>query len=98
MMYLILFESDPSSLPKDLKERMKIWESQLENIKKELDSGELAMIGLSPSGRNGFFISNQDAKVILGKTMMSSANMIKFEVKPMLSLDEVMDVMKSMQQ
>lgn len=97
MMYLILIESDPSSMPKDLKERIKIMTSLLENVKKDLDSGELKMVGMSPGLGSSFFVSQQDPKVILAKRIMSSANVKKFEVKPMLSLDEIMDVLKGMQ-
>ena len=98
MMYLILVETDPSSLPKDLKEKMKIMASRIENLKKALDSGELKMVGMSPGLGSAFFVSEQDPKEILAKRMMSTANVKKFKVKPMLSLDEVMDVIKGMQQ
>ena len=97
MMYLILIETDTSSLPKDLKEKTKIMASNVENLKKELDSGELRMVGISPGLGSGFFVSEQDTKVIFAKRIMSTANVKKFKVKPMLSLDEVSDVLKGMQ-
>ena len=94
MMYLILIESDPSSLPQDLSEKKKIMASNIENIKKDLDNGELKMVGISPGLGSGFFVSEQDPKVILGKRIMSTANVKKFKVKPMLSLEEVEAVIK----
>lgn len=97
MMYLILIETDPSSLPTDLKEKTKVLTSRMQNLKKDLDSGELKMVGISPGLGSGFFISEQDPKVILSKRIMSSTNVKKFKVKPMLSFDEVMDVLKGMQ-
>jgi len=96
MMYLILMETDPSLLPKDPEEKMKIIGSMMEMGKKDLESGELEMIGMSPDGRNGFVISNQDAKTIYTKTQIM-APYTKCKVKPMLSFDEAMDVMKEMQ-
>ena len=96
MMYLILLEYNLSLLPKDLEERMKIIGPIMEMGKKDLESGELAMIGMSPDGRHSFVISNQDAKTIYTKTQML-APYVKSKVKPMLSFDEAMDVLKEMQ-
>ncbi len=96
MMYLILMETDPSLLPKDPEEKMKIIGSMMEMGKKDLESGELEMIGMSPDGRHSFVISNQDVKTIYTKTQMMSPYM-KCKVKPMLSFDEAMDTMKGMQ-
>jgi hypothetical protein len=96
MTYLILLEYNLSLLPKDIEERMKIFGPFMEMGKKDIESGELTMIGMSPDGRNGFVISNQDPKTIYTKTQMM-VPYVKSEVKPMLSLDEAMDVMKEMQ-
>ena len=96
MMHLILMEIDQSLLPKDPEEKMKIMGSFMEMGKKDLDSGELKMIGMSPDGQNGFVISNQDAKTIYTRAQFL-APYTKCKVMPMLSLDEVMDVMKAMQ-
>ena len=96
MMYLILMEIDQSLLPEDPEEKMKIMTSFMEMGKKDIDSGELKMIGMSPDGRNGFVISNQDVKTIYTKAQIL-APATKCKVMPMLSLDEVMDVMKEMQ-
>ena len=96
MTYLILMEYNLSLLPKDLKERMKIFGPFMEMGKKDLESGELAMLGMSPDGHQGFVISNQDPKTIYTKTQMM-VPYVRSEVKPMLSLDEAMDVMKKIQ-
>jgi len=96
MMYLILLEYNLSLLPKDLEERMKIFGPFMEIGKKDIESGELAMVGMSPDGRHGFVISNQDPKTIYTKTQMMIPY-VKSKVKPMLSLDEAMGVLKEMQ-
>ncbi len=96
MMYLILAEMDYSFFPKDPEEQMKIMARNMEMVKKDLDSGELSMFGMSPDGRTGFLISNQDAKTIYTKTQIIGPAM-KFKIKPMLSFDELTDVMKEMQ-
>jgi hypothetical protein len=96
MMYLILLEYNLSLLPKDLEERIKILGPFMEMGKKDVESGELAMVGLSPDGRHGFAISNQDPKTIYTKTQ-TMVPYVRSEAKPMLSLDEAMDVLKQMQ-
>jgi len=95
-MYLILMEYNLSLLPKEPKDRMKIFGPFMEMGKKDLESGELAMLGMSPDGRHGFVVSNQDPKTIYTKTQMM-VPYVKSKVKPMLSLDEAMDVLKEMQ-
>ena len=96
MMHLILMEVDQSLLPKDPKEKMKMMASFMEMGKKDLDSGELKMLGMSPDGQHGFVISNQDVKTIYTKAQIL-APYTKCKVMPMLSIDEVMDLMKEMQ-
>lgn len=96
MMYLILMEYNLSLLPKDLKERMKIFGPIMEMGKKDLESGELAMVGVSPDACHAFVISNQDPKTIYTKTQTMSPY-VRCEVKPMLSIDEAANVLKEMQ-
>jgi len=96
MMYLILMKIDPSLYPKDPEEQTKLMASNMEMTKKDLDSGELKMVGMSPDGHSGFVISNQDVKTIYKKAQILSPH-VKLKVKPMLSFDEMMDIMKEMQ-
>jgi len=91
MMYLILGESDPS-IARDPEERKKT----AERFKKDLDSGEIKMFGVSPDGRNSFVVTTQDEKWILTRARMAAPAM-KMKVMPMLSFDEYMDVMKELQ-
>lgn len=96
MMYLALWEVDPSLFAKDAEEGKKNATLVMETVKKDLDSGELKMFGQSPEGRNGFLVSTADEKTLLTKAMMAGPAW-KFKIMPMLSYDEVMDVMKEMQ-
>lgn len=96
MMYLNLWEGNESLMPKDPKERDKLLTSMLETTKKAIDSGEIKMWGLSLGGGRGFTISDRDPKEILAASMRY-APYIKMEVKPMLSFDEAVNVMKKMQ-
>jgi len=83
-------------MPTDPEERMKLIQSQIEMTKKAVDSGQIKMWGISPGGGSGFSVTEGDAKEIFAGTAMY-APYTKFVVKPMLSIDEVIDVMKGMQ-
>ena len=96
MMYLVLIEMDLSAVPKDLEERMKVMAPLIEMTKKDLDSGELKMWGISPDGHSAFAISNQDAKTLYAKAQIVSPY-AEFTVMPMLTIDEAIDAMQSMQ-
>ena len=96
-MYLLLSEMNYSALPTDPKERGKVTEPFMEIVKKDLDSGAIIMWGMSPGGHRGFVVSKQDPKELLAKAS-TFIPYVKFEVLPMLSFGEVMDVMKEMQQ
>ena len=75
---------------------MKVFGPFMEMGKKDLENCELAMAGFSPDGRHAFAISNQDPKTIYTKTQ-TMVPYVKSKVKPMLSLDEAMDIMKETQ-
>ena len=96
MIYLILWEANTALMPADPQERMKLMTSHIEMTKKDLGSGDIKMWGVSPGGGQGFTIAGGDAKGLMGGTMKYTPY-YKFDVKPMLSIDEVIDVMKGMQ-
>ena len=83
-------------LPKDPKERTKLILSMAEQVKKQVDSGFTKMWGISAGGGHGFAISEKDPKELYG-SMITAIPFIKFDVKPMLTIDEMIEVMKGMQ-
>jgi hypothetical protein len=95
-MYLILWESDPAMYPSDPNERMKILMSHIEMIKKDVDSGEAKMWGVSVGGGSGFVVTEDNPKQSFAKSMVYSPY-AKFDIRPMLTIDEMMDVIKEMQ-
>ena len=95
-MYLILWETNPSLYPLDPGERMKLTMSQMEMTKKDIDSGNVKMWGISAGGGNGFAITDDDPKTSFEKSMMYTPY-VKFEIRPMLSMDEAANVVKGMQ-
>jgi hypothetical protein len=97
MMNLILWESNVSLFPSDREERMKLIMSHIEMTKQGVEEGWVKMWGVSLGGGQGFSVTDRDAKEIFGN-LNRYMPYYKFEIKPMLSIDEIADVMKEMQQ
>jgi hypothetical protein len=97
MISLILWEADNTLFPADPEERMKLIMSMAEMVKKDLESKKSIMWGISAGGGQGFSVSEKEPKEIYALTAPYFPY-IKFEVMPMLSIDEMIDTMKSMQQ
>jgi len=96
MTTLILWKANDSLMPIDREERVKLIMSMLEGVKKDIASGELKMWGISSGGGNGYSISERSEKEIFA-VVMKYTPYIQFEVKRMLSVDDMIDVMKKMQ-
>ena len=96
MTTLILWEANEYSMPIDQEERVKLIMFMLESVKKDMENGDLKMWGISSGGGNGYGISERSANEIFAVLMKYTAY-IRFEVKPMISLDEMIGVMKEMQ-
>ncbi|MFC1863662.1 DUF3303 family protein [Thermodesulfobacteriota bacterium] len=77
-------------------ERVKFHMTNLERIKQGVDSGDLKMWGVSPAGAKGFAIVEGDSKQIFAMTATWTPY-VSFKIKPMLSVDEAIDVLKEMQ-
>lgn len=95
MRNLVLWEIDSALMPTDPGERMKLIGTMLEMVKKDVDSGEIEW-GTSTSGMRGYAVSQQDEKVVYAKAM-TFCPYAKFEVIPIISVDEAIDAVKGMQ-
>jgi hypothetical protein len=96
MMTLMIWKSKESYIPSDPEERMKFHMNNLERIKQGVDNGDLKMWGVSPAGAKGFAVVEADSKEIFAMTATWTPA-ISFKIKPMLSVDEAIDVLKGMQ-
>ena len=94
MMYLLLFESDPALLPKDMDEKKKQWLGGIAMFREEMKNGNITAMGLSVSGNKGFILTNQSAKQVFAKRLQNLA--VNSKVIPMLSLEEAEDVIKEL--
>ena len=97
MYYLMLWKTNDALVPSSLEERARLVMPMAETVKKAVESGEIKMWGISAGGGHGFSVSEQEPTQMFAQTF-SVSPYIKFEVTPMLSIDEMIDTMKSMQQ
>jgi len=95
MMYLVLGERNDSLPPTEPVERKKFTMSILENVKKDMDRGDPIMWGISLGGGRAFIVTKQNEKDIYAKLSMARPYW-KFEVIPMLTIEEMVDVRKGM--
>ena len=96
-MYLILWEANMSLIPSDQQERVKLIMSMAQRVKESVDSGDTKLWGVNVAGGSGFSITEKNSKEVFAN-LNTYAPYIKFEVKEMLSIDEMIAVMKEMQQ
>ena len=96
MTTLILWEMNTSLIPSDPEEGMKFHMGNLERVKEGLETGGLKMWGVSPGGNKGFAITELEGKELFAMTS-AWAPYVRFKVKPMISADEAIEVMKGMQ-
>ena len=97
MISLILWEADNTLFPVDPEERRKLIMSMAEGVKKDLASKKFIMWGISAGGGQGFAVSQMEPKEIY-TAIASYFPYITFEIIPMLSIDEMIDAMKNIQQ
>ncbi len=93
--FINLWEIDSSKMPHDPKEIAALRWKQVEMTKKMLDEGQISDWGIYAGGGAGYAISEGTAMDSLRNTMQFSPY-ITIRIYPVLSVDEVAEVMKSM--
>ena len=93
--FINLWEGDASKMPADPRQRAEIFGKLIEMTKKMLAEGKISDWGQFAGGGGGYVIAEGTAMDIL-KMQMLFAPYIKSHVHPVLSVDEVAEVMKSM--
>jgi hypothetical protein len=93
--YLVLWELNLDKMPDDPKERGEGWAMMLEMIKQDIKEGINLDWGCFVGETKGYTISESDP-VELMKLLQRFAPFVLFEVRQVLSVDDVMDVARSL--
>ncbi len=92
---LNLWEMDTSRMPTDPNERAALLGKLIEMTKKMMAEGQILDWGILAGGGGGYAIAEGTEADAL-KRVMQFTPYIKFQVQPVLSIDEVAEVMKSL--
>jgi len=92
--YITLWEMDNSKMPIDPNERAALLGKMTEMTKKMLGEGKITDWGIFAEGNAGYSISKGTEADVL-KRVMQFMPYCKFQVHPVLSIDEVTELMKS---
>lgn len=93
--YLITWESDESLWPTDPKEQAALVGKLAEMVKQSIKEGKTLDWGIFVGGDKGYSVGEGNA-VDLYKDLQKYHPYINFNVQEVLSIDEVLAVMKSM--
>jgi hypothetical protein len=96
MVNLVLWEVNSEFTPKDPAKRMKLQMQMLSQVKENLEKGLHISWGMSPGGSTGYALTKLDGDKLFATLGRFSPN-VKFTVKPMISVDEAIAVLKQTQ-
>ena len=92
--YLLLWEIDRSYVPLDQAERTAGWEFLLGIVKEDLEKGVIKSWGMYAGEWKGYSVAEGNDEDI-HRAMVPYAPIIKFEVHPFLSRDQVESINRS---
>ena len=93
--FFCTWETDTSRLPADPKEMMSTEMKMMEMTKKALKEGGALDWGCFVGGHKGYAIGEGDAAG-MAKALWQFVPYVKFDVQQVFSVDEVIDIQKSM--
>ena len=93
MIKLIIWELDRLYAPADPEERKGLAMKRCEMVQKGIESGRTKLCGINLDGNHGFSFTDGDEKAIFAMIAQYIPH-VKFTVKSMLSIDEVIASLK----
>jgi len=93
--YLILWELNLDKAPDDPKERGAGWLAMMEMIKEEIKEGRTTDWGCFVGETKGYTVGEQ-SDVELAKELQRYFPFVTFEVRPVMSVDQIAEVAKSL--
>lgn len=94
--YLLLWELNLDKAPDDAKERGAGWFALLETVKQDLKEGRDLDWGCFTGETKGYSIAERDTEVELVKDLQRFFPFVIFEVHPVMSVDQMAEVAKSL--
>jgi len=92
---LILWEMNTDAIPTDPAQQTALYGRLGAMTKQALDSGKVKDWGIFAGGHAGYSIADETSAETLSRTLQFSPY-VKFQVNPVLGIDDVMKIMQSM--
>ena len=93
--YLRLWELNDSLAPVDAKERGAAWSAMVETVKQDLAEGRDTDWGCFVGETKGYAVSEQD-EVSIGKDLQRFYPYITFKTFPVMTIDQIAEVARSL--
>ena len=93
--YFMTWEVDPTRVPTDMKERSALWLGMMEMIKQQMKEGTTTEWGSFVGETKGYSIGEQGEKELI-KTLQQYYPYVTFEVHRVLTVDEMIEAVKSL--
>ena len=93
--YYMTWEIDSARIPVDPKERGGMWTQMLGLIQQDMKEGTIIDWGSIPGEGKGYSVSEQSA-LELSKNLQRFSPFVKFEVHQVMTLEETMELTKSL--
>lgn len=94
--YLVLWEVDVSKVPEDMKERAAAWSIMADMVRQDIAAGTTTDWGAFVGEMRGYSVGEGQSVVDLSKDLQRYVPWLNFTVYPIMSLDEVVEVVKAM--
>jgi hypothetical protein len=95
--YFMTWEVDPTKVPVDIKERSAMWVGMLEMVKQQMNEGTTTEWGSFVGETRGYSVGDQSEKDLI-KTLQQYYPYVTFEVHRVLTVDEMIEAVKSLAQ
>jgi len=93
--YFMTWEVDPTKVPADLKERSALWGGMMAMIKQQMKEGTTTEWGSFVGEGKGYSVGEQSEKELF-KTLQQYYPYVTFEVHRVMTVDEMIEAIKSL--
>ena len=90
----VKWELNPHMTPASAEERVKLWLSMLEMVKKEMQTGKLVDWGHNGDSSGGYAVWDGVSEEEMFTSMLKYMPYVDFDSKPVLSVDETISSIK----
>jgi len=92
--FFIYWEVEPTFVPADPEERLKLWVTMTEMVKADMVAGVLKDWGIRSGMMSGYGITSDISVIELDQLLLKWMPYIKFQTNPVLTADQNIEALK----